>query len=723
VKSFTFGLAASPWIVALVILAAFAFAVYAYRRTSPPVSPLRRWTLIALRTLGVGLLLLALFEPVLSSLGVNAEEPQVIVAVDDSQSMTLAGEDSMRIAEARAIVMRLGASGLADRSRFVRFADSAHPLLPAAGLDDLDADGGETRLEAPFSLTADSLRVRNIRAIVLLSDGRYNAGANPLFAAEGLGIPVYSVGLGDSTEPRDLSVQQIFTNEITYLGTELPVEVRVKSAGYDGGDATVTLRDDNGVIASQRIALASGTNDYTATFTYRPRSEGMAKLHAEIGGGGSELTDRNNSRTTFVRVKSNRRRYVLLAGGPNPDVAFLRRLLEQDRDIDVRTFIQRGATGEFIDGKLEAGTFRETEAVMLVDFPTSSTTAESIRLVKSAVQSGNLPVFLIMGANTDINRLKELESVLPVTFQAARGTEMQVFPELTQNGENSPITRVRGMDEWSELPPIFRTETSVRARPESEVLATARLGSINLDDPLIVSRRLGRSRSLAVLGYGIYRWQLLGEGPRAARGENAPGVLEDFIGNALRWLAVRDEEKQVRIVTSKQLYTLGEPVRVLAQVYDASFNPLSDAEVAVTVQGAGRTYSLTLAPLGSGRYEAMLGSLPAGDYSFGGQAVAGGREIGRDEGRFSIGEIGLEFLQPSMNAELLRALAARTGGRFYTARTSGSLVDDILAHPEFAPRTVETQNDVPLWNIPWVLLAALAMFTAEWTIRKRSGML
>src|SRR5690606_32230888 len=153
-------------------------------------------------------------------------------------------------------------------------------------------------------------------------------------------------------------------------------------------------------------------------------------------------------------------------------------------------------------------------------------------------------------------------------------------------GENSPITRVRGMDEWSELPPIFRTETSVRARPESEVLATARLGSINLDDPLIVSRRLGRSRSLAVLGYGIYRWQLLGEGPRAARGENAPGVLEDFIGNALRWLAVRDEEKQVRIVTSKQLYTLGEPVRVLAQVYDASFNPLSDAEVAVTVQGA-----------------------------------------------------------------------------------------------------------------------------------------
>lgn len=723
VKSFTLGLAASPWIVALVILAAFAFAVYSYRRTSPPVRPPRRWTLITLRTLGVALLLMALFEPVLSLLGVNAEEPQVIVAVDNSQSMTLSGQDSSRLAEARAIAGRLGGSELGPSSSFVLFADSALPLRMPAGLDSLDASGGETRLESPFTLTADSLRLRNVRAIVLLSDGRYNSGANPLFAAEGLGIPVYAVGLGDSTEPRDLSVQQIFTNEITYLGSELPVEVRLKSAGYDGGTATVTLRDDNGVVASQQIAMAPGTNDYIATFLYKPRAEGVAKLRADIGGGGQELTDKNNSRSAFVKVKSNKRRYVLLAGGPNPDAAFIRRLLGEDKNIDVRTYIQRGTTGEFIEGKLEPGSFRETEAVVLVDFPTASTSPEAIRTVKSAVQSANLPLFLIMGSNIDVNKLKELESLLPVSFGVARGNEMQVSPDITGAGTNSPITRVRSMDAWNTLPPIFRSETGVRAKPEAEVLATTKLGSANLDDPLIVSRRLGRSRSLAVLGYGIYRWQLLGEGPQAARGEQVPGVLEDFIGNSLRWLAVRDEEKQVRIVTSKQLYNLGEPVRVLAQVYDESFNPLSDAEVAVSVQGGGRTYSLALAPSGSGRYEATLSNLPAGDYSFGGRATSGGREIGRDEGRFTIGEIGLEFLQPSMNAELLRSLAGRTGGRFYTARTSGSIAEDILANKGFSPRTVESASDYPLWNYPWVLIAALAMFTLEWTIRKRSGMM
>lgn len=721
-NSYTLGLAASPWIVALVIAAALAFAIYAYRRTSPPAPPLRRGTLIALRTIGIALLLFAIFEPVLSFLKVNAEEPEVIVAVDNSESMTLSGQDSARIAEARAIARRIEESQIGEASRFVMFSDSAKPLLTPIGPERLDARGGETRLEAPFTLAADSLRIRNIRAIILLSDGRYNSGANPLFAAEGLGVPVYTVGLGDSTEPRDLSVQQIFTNEVTYLGSELPVEVRVKSAGYENGSASVTLRDDNGIIATQQIALAPGTNEYTASFIYKPRSEGTAKLRADIAGAGGELTAKNNSRSYYVRVKSNKRRYVLIAGGPNPDVAFLKRLLAEDRNIEVKSFVQRGGP-EFIEGKLDATAFRDAEAIVLVDYPTAASSEEGLRLVRNAAQSGNIPLFTILGTSVDVNKMKTLESLLPITFGAQRSNEMQVFPELTESGANNPVMRVRKMEGWKELPPIFRTETSVQARPESEVLARVRIGGTALDDPLIVARKLGRSRSLAIVGHGIYRWQLLGEGPQAARGVPGAGVLEDFISNSLRWLAVRDEEKQVRIVTSKPLYNLGEAVRVLAQVYDESFNPISDAQVNVAVQGPDKAYSLALAPVGSGRYEGTLSNLPAGDYSFNGRATANGREIGSDGGRFSIGEIGLEFLQPSMNAELLRSLAGRTGGRFYTARTSGSIIDDILANKGFAPRSVESESNFPLWNYPWLLAAALAAFAIEWVIRKRSGML
>lgn len=721
-SEFTFGLAASPWIVAAIVLAAFAFAVVTYRQTKPNVPAPRRWTLIGLRTIGIALLLIAIFEPVISFLDVRADEPSVLVAVDDSESMTLGGQDSARIAEARGILRRVIASELGERTDVAFFSDTVVGVAPPIPFEQLTAKGTATRLDAPFALLSDSLRRKNVRALVVLSDGRYNAGTNPLFEAEGLGVPVYTVGLGDSVEPRDLSVQQVFTNDIAYVGSDLPVEVRVKSSGYASGLASVTLRDDAGIVATQQIALAPGTNEYTTSFVYRPRAEGTARLRADVAGTGGELTSRNNNRSTFVKVRSDKRRYVLLAGAPSPDVAFVRRTLERDRNITLTTLVERGG-GEFLGGTLSPALLRDAEALILIGYPTAQTTDAVLSTVRGALGGGSLSLLAIMGASTDVTRLKALDAFLPATLGAPRGNEMQVFADLTESAPSHPAMQTSNPEAWRSLPPIFRSETPVSARPEADVLAWARIGSTRLEEPLIVARRLGRSRSMMVAGYGLFRWQLLGEGVRELRGETPPGVLDEFIGNAMRWLGNIDDERRVRIATTKQLYNLGEPVRFYAQVYDDNFDPISDATVSVDVTGPGARRALTLAISGNGRYEGTLTDLPSGDFSFTGSAARGGTELGRDAGRFVIGEIGLEFLQPSMNAELLRALAGRTGGRFYTARESGTLVDDIRTGSGFSPRSVETEREVALWSSPWILAAAIAAFAIEWGIRKRSGML
>jgi hypothetical protein len=722
VSEFTFGLAASPWIVALIVLVAFAFAVVTYRQTKPSVPPARRWLLIALRTLGIGLLLVAIFEPALSFLDIRADEPSVLVAVDDSESMTLRGQDSTRTAEARGILRRFLDSELGARTDVALFADTAHGLAPPIPFERLTARGSSTRLDAPFALASDSLRRKNVRAIVLLTDGRYNSGTNPLYEAEQLGVPVYAIGLGDSVEPRDLSVQQVFTNEIAYVGTDLPVEVRIKSAGYESGLAMVTLRDDNGVVSSQQVALAPGTNEYTTSFVYRPRTEGMARLRADIAGSGGELTSKNNTRTTFVRVRSDKRRFVLVAGAPSPDVAFVRRTLERDRNITLTTLVERPG-GEFLGGALTPALLRDAEAVILMGYPTSTTSDAALASIRGALGTGSLSLLVVMGASTDAARLKTLDAYLPATVGAGRSNEMQVFADLTEAAAEHPATRSATPDAWRALPPIFRTETPIAAKPEATVLAWARVGATRLDEPLIVARRLGRSRSMMVAGYGIFRWQLLAEGPRELRGEQTAGILDEFIGNAMRWLGTIEDERRVRIATTKQLYNLGEPVRFYAQVYDDNFEPLSDATISIDIEGPGGRRPLTLGVTGAGRYEGTLTDLPSGDYSFLGRATRGGVEIGRDGGRFVIGEIGLEFLQPSMNAELLRALATRTGGRFYTARETGTLVDDIRRGSGFQPRSVETEREFALWSSPWVLAAAIIAFVIEWLIRKRSGML
>jgi hypothetical protein len=402
-------LAASPWIVAAIVLAALVLAVVTYRQTRPEVRPARRRLLIALRTIGIALLLIALFEPVITLLSVDAEDPSVIVALDDSESMTLAGQDSSRIAEARAIARRVIESDLAERVDLALFSDTARGVAPPIPFDRLLARGASTRLDAPFDLVSDSLRRKNVRAIVLLTDGRYNVGSNPLEEAEQLGVPVYAVGLGDSVEPRDLSVQQVFTNEIAYVNTELPVEVRVKSAGFPAGLATVTLRDDNGIVSSQQIAVVPGTNEYTTSFVYRPRSEGMARLRAEVAAGGGELTTKNNSRTTFVRVRSDKRKFVLIAGAPSPDVAFMRRSLERDRNITLTALVERGA-GAFLGGELTPTLLRDAEVVILMGYPTNITSDATLATLRSALATGSLSLMVVMGASTNVDRLRGLEA-------------------------------------------------------------------------------------------------------------------------------------------------------------------------------------------------------------------------------------------------------------------------------------------------------------------------
>ncbi|MBC8145216.1 MAG: hypothetical protein H7X80_06490, partial [bacterium] len=545
-SEFTFGLAASPWIVAAIILAAFAFAVVTYRQTRPEVRPARRRLLIALRTIGIALLLIALFEPALSFRDIRADDPSVFVAIDNSESMTLGGQDSSRIAEARAIVRRIIASDVGDRTDVASFSDTALALAPPIPFDRLNASGPATRMDAAFDLLADTMRTKNVRAIVVLGDGRYNTGTNPLYEAEQLGIPVYAVGLGDSVEPRDLSVQQVFTNDIAYVNTDLPVEVRLKAAGYPSGMASVTLRDDNGVVATQQINLLPGSNEYTTSFVYRPRSEGMARLRADIAGSGGELTSKNNSRATFVRVRSDKRRYVLVAGAPSPDVAFVRRVLERDRNITLTTLIERGG-GEFMGGTLSPALLRDAEAVIVMGFPTAATSGAALSTLHNALSNGSLSLLVVMGASTDIPRLKSLDAFLPATVGAPRTNEMQVFADLTEAAPSHPAMRGTLPDIWRALPPIFRSETPIAAKPEADVLAWARIGATRLNEPLIVARKLGRSRSMMIAGYGIFRWQLLGEGPRELRGEQTTDVLDAFLGGAMRWLGTIDDERRVRI--------------------------------------------------------------------------------------------------------------------------------------------------------------------------------
>lgn len=715
------GFVVSIPVVIGIVAAAFATAWWSYRRTSPPVSNGRRWTLIVLRTIGIGLLLLLILEPILSYVGIRVEQPSVVIAVDESASMRLPGLDSMRSHEVASVVSMLREAFGNDRAGWIGFADSTYPLLFPLQGDTLRSDRVATRLDLPFERVGDSLRHGNVRAVVLLTDGRPTAGSSPLYVAEEVGLPVYVVGFGDSSNPRDLSVQSILTNDITYVGNEIPVEVRVRSSGATNVASTVTLRANGAIVAKRTVSLPAGDNEEIVSFTYRATQEGIVRLRADVGFVAGELTEKNNARSTFVKVRPDKRKYLLIAGGPGADVAFIRRHLERDRAVTVKTLIGRG-DGTFIEGGATASVFGGVEAVILVDFPTATTSDADLRLIRDALGTRDVPLLFVAGNRLDPGKLKVLESLLPVTVGSPRSGEMEITAHLEGPGRLSPVTAVPNIDRWDDLPPIYRSETVFAPRPEATSLVTGGIAGTSVREPLIVARSLGRNRTVAVLGYGIFRWELLAGGIKAPGPDSVPSVLDGFVSNSLRWLAAADNDRRLRVLAEKPAYGTDETIRIVAQAYDESYDPLSDARVSASVEGPNGKETVTLAPLGSGRYLATLGRRAPGEYSVLGTASVGGQVIGRDASAFSVGDLGPEFAEPAMNVELLRALAARTGGVFKTSREAASIVADIERNAGFEPRSIEESHDTPLWHVPWILAAALAAFALEWFIRKRSGL-
>ena len=727
-NSYTLGISGSWWIYALLVLLASGLAFWTYKQTNPPLSTSRRALLFTLRTVALSLLLFALFEPVLTMIRASLTRPRLAVIIDKSLSMSL---NDGKVNRANAIKTAINASNIsslnADDIEFVTFSENAKGNYVAlSSVDSIPAKGLYTNISNAIKFLNDASEDDVVNAAILFTDGALNAGANPLYETEYFGKPIFTVGIGDSTDPRDVSVQSVLANEIVYVGTNVPVSVTVKAAGFpDNTNAQVTLLDNGSVIGKQTITIARNVPTYSVSFSMKPSQPGIHKLTSRVESLGNELTTKNNELSEFITVIKQKRKIALFAGSPSPDITFVKTVLETIPDAEIQTYIQKQGS-EFYNPAPTAQSVNDAEAIILIGFPIAQTPMPILQLIAKEAEKGK-PIFFIASQNLDYQKLKPLEPYLPFSVSSSSSQEYLAAPDIQEGGLSSPIMKITGTDKdksiWNELPPIYKTETFIDVKPESEILSTIRIGTSTVPEPLIMSRTFAGKKSLAVLGYGIYRWKLMGSAPEAARGmKDIPDVLGSFVDQGLQWLGASEKEKLVKIRSVRKFYTAGERVEFMGQVYNAALDPIDNAEVSVMVQGGGGKRELRLANMGNGVYSGSISGLPSADYFYTGIAKQG-KELGKDEGRFTVGTESAEYQNLTMNAPLLRTMAERSGGAFYTPSNVSKFLEDLKKHPRFTETSTTKESEIPLWNYVWLLAFALLCFATEWFMRKRSGLI
>jgi hypothetical protein len=273
-------------------------------------------------------------------------------------------------------------------------------------------------------------------------------------------------------------------------------------------------------------------------------------------------------------------------------------------------------------------------------------------------------------------------------------------------------------DVWSNLPPVYENRMTCRLREGSISLGSPRVRNVLLPQPFMAVRDVAGTRSLSLMGYGLWRWRLMAQGDP----DTAP-LFASFLSSAVRWLTSREQSRSVRVVPTRDQFSRGEPVTFSAQVYNDNSQPVEDAELTVEIAGAGGRLQADLQAVGNGRYEGSVEGVPAGEFTFRGTATKGGREIGRDAGSFLVGGLNLEYLDTRMNSEVLRQIAYRTGGGYLTPGDADRLRAMLGSLGSLAPREEQKSDTLELHRWPFLLALVIALFCAEWIIRKRSGMI
>ncbi len=687
--------AVSAWYWVLSLLAAVLYAGLLYRhdRISYPARGWK-WAAAAFRAVVVALIVVLLINPYLKTEQKVTEKPLVLLVSDNSSSL-----EKLSTLEKKSLQTgwkNISAS-LEDRSRLrkLNFGDRLQDDHPFTYTEQA------TDLSKTFQDISARFGSQTIAAIVVATDGIYNRGANPLYLAEQLGVPIYAVALGDTQTYQDALIRELRANSLVFKGREFPLLVGLEAHKLTGQNAEIQLYDitngQNRLRSKQSWSILQGDQYDEIRFTAAADQAGIRKYRVVIKHGGKDVNPANNSRDIYVEVIDDETRILLLAASPHPDIATIRQALESapQYKVDVR-FASESL-------KLE----QEPDLVILHQFPTSSAGAWL-----NLLSQKKWPSWFITGSQTHFPTFNQMQNQLQLNARPGNTNPVMANP---QPGFQLFSLEENSLRQIQSFPPLDAPFGTFQQAINLNILLKQRIGSVATDFPLWAFNTNTRPRLAYTLAEGLWRWRLA-----QAEDKLTTDPLGDLIRKTVAYLAVKEDKRTFKANSSRKLYNEQEALLFEAELYDANYEAVTEPDVNLKVSSVdGKTYNFSFGRSGE-KYRLNAGSLPPGDYTF----TASCQYNGKNEtaiGAFSISALNLEAIQAKADHQLLAQLAHLSDGAVVSLTEMHRIPELLEQRQRLVPTAYYEQRISDLIHLKILLLLVLGLMAFEWFIRRYSG--
>jgi hypothetical protein len=690
------------------ILLLIAFSYYAYHFTIPSVSKKIRLILFSLRSCAVVLLLLLIFEPLLTVINRRNIEPTSFIFIDNSNS--IAHKDSVkRINQIKELSNKI-LTTYSENVKVYLFGQNVRSVAPNT-LEKLKLDEPLTNFSNIFS--SFQKEKNSISSAVIISDGIINDGLDPLYNAERSPFPIFTVGIGDSTQFNDLFIKDIIYNQYIYAGKETELELLIYNVGFENRQVSIQMYEEGKSFQTQTINLnSSGIN--RIIFPYTPIGSGEKKIDFRISSIENEENKTNNSKSILLNVLNNKLKITVVSGRPSPDLSSIIQALEADKNLDIYKLIQ--ITPQKFWQDISVNVIDSADVIFLIDFPTSNTPPFLNEKIFDSIQN-NKPFFILVSASTDLQKIKQYEKYLPFTIGQIRDETILVNSEITSIGEISTFSKFLSIyKNWQKLPPLIRNTTEIITKPGSNTLLRAVVKNIPINTPIFISRNIANERSISFIGGDIWRWQL-------ATADNNPNFFSNFINDIVKWLNVSQKQKQFSVRTNKKVYSIGEEIIFTAELYDQTFAPIDSAFIELNIFNEKEKSNIILKKVKEGIFSTNFAAIDKGDYRFEATAKFNNSSVKSNSGRFIVSETNLEKEITKMNTNILKQIAGLSRGNYFDITDDESLIDELIKIKNNSKKEIIVYGEYHLWSEEITLIIILLLFSVEWFLRKRIGML
>ncbi|RME09625.1 MAG: hypothetical protein D6816_04205 [Bacteroidetes bacterium] len=696
-ESITFQYPAWYLLLCILLGAGYAALLYFKDKTFTEQYPnLPKW-LALLRFLAVTLIAILLLQPLLKTLVEDVKKPAVVMALDQSESLAavLKGDTL----ETFRNEWEAAKNRLSEKYEVEEYAFGEEPRQPV----NFQFSDKVTDISRVITLVSDLHAGQNLGALVLATDGIYNQGSNPLYLANKLNAPVYTVGLGDTLIRKDLILKRVFHNEIAYLGDKFSVQVDVSARNCAGSNTNLNISkvDENGTSNLIQETVQIRNNDFFETREYVLEADkaGVQRYRVSLSAISGEASSSNNYREFYVEVLDARQKILIVGNSPHPDMSAIKQSLEENKNYEVTTEVIRN---------INKVNVAEYDFVILHNLPSRTNDGSA---VLNIAEQRNIPTMFLVGTQTNLARFNQVQPVLSIQGNTTNPNDVQAA---VNDGFNLFTIDEELRKQLPQFNPLVAPFGEFSLKGGASVLLNQRIGKVDTKFPLMAFGQEGERKFVVLAAEGLWRWRLFD----FLQNQNHD-IFDEVIGKAVQYATVKADKRRFRISVAKNIFNENEPVTFDAELYNESYELVNEPDVSLTIiNEEGREFNYTFDKTTNG-YTLEAGVFPVGNYRFNGRVNFNGQNLTYN-GKFSVQPIQLELYETTADHGLLRRLAADHGGRFYTAGQLDALAEELL-QKDMKPVVFATTRTRSVIHLKWIFFLLLGLLSMEWFLRRYHG--